>query len=59
MSTSSKESAAIRLDLEGPIFESIENWRRSHSKIPSRADAVRQLLEQALSGQAGNTAPAS
>jgi hypothetical protein len=46
--SNSKETAAIRLDLEGPIFESIENWRRSHSKIPSRAEAVRQLIEQAL-----------
>jgi hypothetical protein len=45
---SSNETASIRLDLEGHIFESIENWRRSHPKIPSRAEAVRQLVEQAL-----------
>jgi hypothetical protein len=49
--SNSKETAAIRLDLEGPIFKSIENWRRSHSKIPSRAEAVRQLIEQALAAQ--------
>ena len=42
------DSAAIQLRIEGPIFDSIENWRRSHPKIPSRAEAVRQLLEQAL-----------
>jgi hypothetical protein len=56
--SATKETAAIRLELEGPIFESIENWRRSHSKIPSRTEAVRQLLEQALTGRAGDTAPA-
>ena len=26
----------------------IENWRRSQPKIPSRSEAVRQILEQAL-----------
>ena len=44
------ESAAVRLELEGPIFTSIENWRRSQSKIPSRSEAVRQLVERGLKG---------
>ena len=32
----SKISAAIRLKLEGPILDGVENWRRGHEKIPSR-----------------------
>jgi hypothetical protein len=40
----------VRLQLEGPLFTSIENWRRAQHKIPSRAEAIRQLVEQALGG---------
>jgi hypothetical protein len=40
----------VRLQLEGPLFISIENWRRAQRKIPSRAEAIRQLVEQALGG---------
>ena len=38
----------VRLQLEGPLFDSIENWRRSQPKIPSRAAAIRVLVERAL-----------
>jgi hypothetical protein len=51
MSSANREdfaAIAIRIDLEGQLFETLESWRRGHSKIPSRAQAVRQLLEQAL-----------
>src|SRR6516225_6354917 len=34
-------SAAVRLRLEGPIFALVEDWRRSHEKIPSRSEALR------------------
>jgi hypothetical protein len=40
--------ASVRLELEGPILTSVENWRRSQPKIPSRSEAVRKLLERAL-----------
>jgi hypothetical protein len=42
-------TAAVRIELEGPTFEQVEEWRRSQSKIPSRSEAVRRLLELALS----------
>jgi hypothetical protein len=42
-------TAAVRIELEGPTFEQIEEYRRSQSKIPSRSEAVRRLLELALS----------
>jgi metal-responsive CopG/Arc/MetJ family transcriptional regulator len=38
----------VRLELEDQLFTKIENWRRGRPKIPSRSEAVRQLLEQAL-----------
>ena len=43
--------AAVRIELEGPTFEQIEEYRRSQSKIPSRSEAVRRLLELALSAR--------
>ena len=44
-------TAAVRLDLEGPIFAMLEDWRRAQSKIPSRSKAVRLLLALALSAR--------
>jgi hypothetical protein len=44
-------TAAVRLDLEGPIFAMLEDWRRAQSKIPSRSEAVRLLLALALSAR--------
>jgi hypothetical protein len=44
-------TAAVRLDLEGPIFARLEDWRRAQSKIPSRSEAVRLLLALALSAR--------
>jgi hypothetical protein len=40
--------ADVRLQLEGPIFVGIENWRREQPKIPSRSEAIRQLVIRAL-----------
>ena len=50
-------SAAVRLRLEGPIFELVENWRRSHEKIPSRSEALRLLLELVLAARPGGSRP--
>jgi hypothetical protein len=44
-------TAAVRLELEGPIFVMLEDWRRAQSKIPSRSEAVRLLLAHALSAR--------
>ena len=43
-----ENAAAVRLELEGPDFELVENWRRAQPKIPSRNEAVLTLLRQAL-----------
>jgi hypothetical protein len=39
----------VRFQLEGQIFAQIEDWRRSQLKIPSRPEAIRELLKRALS----------
>jgi hypothetical protein len=44
-----QSSAAVRFQLQGTMFAQIEDWRRSRTKIPSRPDAIRELLKQALS----------
>jgi hypothetical protein len=46
-----ENAAAVRLQLEGPIFVLVENWRRSQPKIPSRNEAVRLLLRRALDAE--------
>jgi hypothetical protein len=43
-----EQCADMRLQLEGQIFVWIENFRRSQTKIPSRAEAIRQLLARAI-----------
>jgi hypothetical protein len=50
-------TAAVRLRLEGPIFALVENWRRSHEKIPSRSEALRLLIELALTARLGGPRP--
>ena len=54
--TSDQITGAIRLKLEGEFFSRIEEWRRSHSKIPSRTDAIRQLVERGLAQDIGSSA---
>jgi hypothetical protein len=50
-------TAAVRLDLEGPIFAMLEDWRRAQSKIPSRSEAVRLLLALALGARQDGPRP--
>jgi len=42
------EAGAIQVRVCGPLFEQLENWRRSQAKIPSRSEALRQLIERGL-----------
>jgi len=43
--------AAVQVRLQGPLYQALEDWRRSRPKIPSRAVALRELLERALAEQ--------
>jgi len=43
-----ENAATVRLELEGPIFALVEDWRRLQPKIPSRNEAIRLLIQQAL-----------
>jgi hypothetical protein len=57
---SMSNGTAIHLRLQGALFESLENWRRSQAKIPSRSEALRSLLQLALmTGGAVTTASCS
>ncbi len=58
MHNNDQPTAAVRLELEGSIFEMLEDWRGSQPKIPSRSDAVRRLLALALSARLGRPATA-
>jgi hypothetical protein len=51
--------AAVRLELTDPLLTDVENWRRSQTKIPARATAVRLLVELAINSKAAseNRAP--
>jgi len=49
-----RQKAAVRLNLEGPLFVQIEDWRRSQFKIPSRSRAILHLVQRALSHQPSN-----
>jgi len=54
-----EQTAVVRLPLEGRIFALVEDWRRSQPKIPSRNEAIRQLLRRALAEAATKTATAA
>jgi hypothetical protein len=46
-----KVGSAVQVRLQGTLYQALEDWRRSRPKIPSRAVALRQLLERALAEQ--------
>jgi hypothetical protein len=50
------DGTAIYVRLRGVLFERLENWRRSQSKIPSRSDALRFLIERALAANSSASA---
>jgi hypothetical protein len=50
-------TAAVRLQLEGPIFALVEDWRRSQPKIPSRSEALRLLIKRALAARPDGSRP--
>ena len=42
---------AVQARLRPPLFEQIEAWRRAQTKIPSRTDALRKLLQRGLDAE--------
>jgi hypothetical protein len=49
--TTPNAGSAVQVRLHGTLYEALENWRRLRPKIPSRAVALRELLERALAQQ--------
>jgi metal-responsive CopG/Arc/MetJ family transcriptional regulator len=39
---------SIHLTIQQPLFEEIDNFRRAQAGIPSRPQAIRDLVERAL-----------
>jgi metal-responsive CopG/Arc/MetJ family transcriptional regulator len=50
-----RQRAAVQLRL-GPLFELVENWRRSQAKIPPRSEAIRELVRRAIEAEQQHTA---
>jgi hypothetical protein len=46
--TNASTRAAVQVRLEGPLYQALEDWRRSQPRIPARSEALRELLERAL-----------
>jgi hypothetical protein len=42
-----------RFEMIAPVgwFDALDEWRRRQSDIPSRAEAIRRLVEKGLKGQ--------
>jgi len=57
MSKTTAQSAAIRFQLEGELFAIVEDWRRAQFKMPSRPEAIRQLIARALAHPDRSTIP--
>jgi hypothetical protein len=51
-----ENGSAIQVRVRGPLFDRLENWRRSQPKIPSRSEALRALIERALATNCTATA---
>jgi hypothetical protein len=59
MSKYSINAGDIQGRVPDQLFERLEDWRRSQPKIPSRAEALRLLIERALAASGSATAAAS
>lgn len=44
----SKMTELVGVRLSAELFEAIEQWRREQPKIPTRPDAIRDLVEEGL-----------
>ena len=49
MSDLAAKGSAVQVRLEGPLFIALETWRGSLPKIPPRSEALRMLIQHALS----------
>ncbi len=40
----------IQMRVSGEFIRSVDDWRRQQDDLPSRTEAIRRLIEQALQG---------
>ena len=50
------DASFINFQIRDPLLDQLDNWRRAQLKIPSRAEATRRLIEQALTASDSATA---
>jgi len=46
--TPEENGSAVQVRLRGPLYERLENWRRAQRTIPPRSEALRELIDRAL-----------
>jgi len=46
-------SVPLQIRFRGSLLREVDNWRRAQPDIPTRAEAIRRLLSQALSASKG------
>lgn len=54
MSQIAVTGSAVQVRLEGPLFVAFERWRGSQPRIPQRSEALRLLIQRALSNAGSN-----
>jgi metal-responsive CopG/Arc/MetJ family transcriptional regulator len=47
----SNEYDLIHMKIEKPLLDAVDEYRREQQDIPSRAEAIRQLLRRALNAR--------
>jgi len=51
-----ENGGAVFIRVRGSLFDQIENWRRAQPTIPSRSEALRHLIKQALAAHSAEAA---
>jgi|KBSMisStandDraft_5_1062788.scaffolds.fasta_scaffold2892694_1 metal-responsive CopG/Arc/MetJ family transcriptional regulator len=47
----SDEYDLIHMKFDKPLLDAVDDYRREQSQIPSRAEAIRQLMRRALNAR--------
>jgi hypothetical protein len=50
----SDEYDLIHMKVDKPLLDAVDDYRREQPEIPSRAEAIRQLMRRALNARGGS-----
>ena len=51
--TKERKGRPVQMRLEDEFIAKVDDWRRVQPDLPNRTEAIRRLVEQALSGKGG------